>query len=236
MDIEKEIKKLQKQRPAGTSLPKMARLLATMLDKGAVGWVGKIFWDKKFRRLAEFGKLEQSEQDRIFNELVLAPLVLLMITFEAPDLRQSKDFREYLLTVRDEIPKAHLEYLRSLGIEKKYLTDWEKLIKMRYEEYSQDKLEARQAMMEFESQEKDLTTSDLDDINLFLPVFTVAVGCHHHICRGKTKGKDKLFKYFVKRLSRFYVEFRAVAEGAKITPWKKLKMKLRHFWNDLRGK
>jgi hypothetical protein len=236
MDIEKEMKKLKEQGPAGVSLSKMAKLLATMLDKGAVGWVGKIFWDKKFQKLAKFDKLEQAENDRIFNELIVAPLVLLMITLEAPDLRQPKDFREYSLTVRDEIPKAHLEYLKSLEIKRKYLDDWEKLIKMRYDEYNRDKLEARQAMMEFESKEKDLTTSGLEGINLFLPVFTVAVGCHHHLCRGKTKGKDELFKYLIKQLSRFYVEFRAIAEGAEITPWKRFKVKLRHFWNDLKGK
>lgn len=230
------MRKLKEQGLAGVSLPKMAKLIATMLDKGAVGWVGKIFWDKKFQRLTEFDKLKQSEKDRIFNELILAPLTLFMITLEAPDLRQPEDFREYLLTVRDEIPKAHVEYLKTLGIEKKHLSDWKKLIRMRYGEYNESKLKARQAMMEYKSQEKDLVPSDLDEIHLFLPVFTVAVGCHRHICRGKTKGKDELFKYLIKHLSRFYSEFRVIVEGAEITPWKRFKIKLRHFLNDLRGK
>lgn len=104
---------------------------------------------------------------------------------------------------------------------------------MRYEEYSDDKLQAREAMMEFESQEKPLEVSDLDGINVVLPVFTVAVGCHRHICRGKTEGKNLLFKFLMKELSRLYIEFRAMVEGVKITRVTRLKMKLRHFWNDL---
>lgn len=236
MNIEQEIEKLKEQGPTGASLPKMAKILAVMFDKEVIDWTGKIFWDKKFQRLAEFGKLEQLEKDRIFNELILAPLILFMITLEAPDLRQSQEFRDYLLTVRDEIPKAHIEYLKNLGIERKHLTTWEKLMKMRYEEYSKSKMEARQIMMEFKSKEKDLVLSDLDEINLFLPVFTVTVGCHHHICRGRTEGKEEFFKYLVKHLSRFYSEFRAATEGLKITRWIKLKIKLRHFLNDLRGK
>jgi len=237
MDIASEVKKLKERGPdRPIAMAKMTKLLAAMLDKAAVDWVGKIFWDKKFQQLADFDKLSQAEKDRIFNELIIAPLALFMITLEAPDLNQPKDFRNYLQTVRDEIPKAHTETLKSMGIDKKYFADWEKLIKMRYEEYSEEKLDARKAMMEFESQGKALQTSDLDGVNLVLPVFTVSVGCHGHICRGNTKGKDELFKYLNKQLSRFYVEFRVLVEGGKINSVTRVKMKLHHFWNDLKDR
>lgn len=238
MDPQEEIEQLKKEGFSADSLPKMAKATAAMLDQGAIGFVAKVFNDPKFQKLAEFEKRGQLEKDRIFNELIIAPLTLFMLTLEAPDIRQPEEFRDYLLTVRDEIPKTHVEYLKSLGIEKKHLADWEKLIKMRYEEYRQDKLEARGAMMEFEAGEKgrDLTSVDLEEINLFLPAFTVAVGCHQHICRGKTKGKDELFKYMVENLSRFYTEFRVAVEGGKITPWQKAKVKFRHFWNGLKEK
>lgn len=235
MDIDEEIAKLKERGPnKPIALPKMAKLLARMLDKAAVSWVGKVFWDKKFQRLTGFDGLPQIEKDRIFNELIVAPLALFMITMEAPDLNQPEDFRDYLKSVKEEIPKAHIASLKEMGVEEKYFSDWKKLIEMRYEEYAGDKVSAREAMMEFESKEKSLETSDLDGINIVLPVFTVAVGCHRHICRGKTKEKDELFKYLMKQLSRFYVEFRTAVEGAKITPVTRLKIRLRHFWNDLR--
>lgn len=233
-NLEEEIKKLKKRGPDNPLPPqKMAKILSAVLDQAVSQEAFRFFQDKNFRRLAEFNKLEQLEQDRIFNELVLAGIVLLMLTFEAPDLRVPKEFKDYLLLVKEEIPKAHLDQLKQLGIEKKYLNDWEKLIKMRYDEYQKDRLEARMVAMEVESREKELMVADLEKIHLLLPAQTVAIGCHHHICRGKTKRKDELFKLIFKWLGRFYVEIRVPIEGGKITPWKRFWVKMKHFWGRL---
>lgn len=122
MDLDNEIKKLKEQGPdKPIAMAKMAKILAATLDKAAVDWVSRVFWDKKFQQLANFDNLLQTEKDRIFNELIIAPLALFMITLEAPDINQPKDFRDYLLTVRDEIPKAHVEALGAIGIEKNIL-------------------------------------------------------------------------------------------------------------------
>lgn len=235
MDLQEAIKNL-KERGTNNPLPlsKMAKIWAAGLDQAAVAWGAKVFSDKKFQTLANFKNLEQIEKDRIFNELVIAPLTLFMLTLEASDFGKADDLQDYFLVVKDEIPKAHLESLKDLGIEKKHLDIWKKLIKMRYEEYGQDKLTARGAMLEYNSQEKDLQMEDLKEIHLVLPVFTVAVGCHRHICRGKIEGQDFLFKFLFKKLSRFYFEIRVLLEGGKIDPLTRLKINLRHFWNDLK--
>lgn len=234
MDLDEEIRKLKKRGPERPiALSKMAKITAATLDRAANDWCHKIFWDKKFRKLAEFDKMDKAEWDRIFNELVLAPLTLIMITLEAPDLRQ-QDLRDYLRMVKDEIPWAHLDCLRQLGIEKRYLADWKKLIQMRYEEYSDGKLSAREAMMIDESRKGKLTPAGMDHIQLFLPPFTVAVGCHTHICRGKTKGKNRLYKYMIKHLTRFYTQIRILIEGGELTPALKFRMSMRHFINDIK--
>jgi hypothetical protein len=44
----------------------------------------ELFCDKEFRRLAGFERLSQVEQDRIFNELMIAYLALIMLLLEAP--------------------------------------------------------------------------------------------------------------------------------------------------------
>lgn len=235
MNLEEEMRKLKERGPdRPIALSKMAKILAASLDKAAIGWAGKVFWNRKFRRLALFDSLNQEERNRIFNELILAPLALFMIMLEAPDLRLPKEMRDYLLLVKDEIPKAHLDGLKQLGIERRFRRDWDKLINMRYEEYSEDKHSSRSAMMEYESQGKPLSSLDLDKIQLFLPVFTVAVGCHTHICRGKTKGRDLLYKLIVKELSRFYTQIRIRLEGGDPGLILKTRMSLRHFWNDLK--
>jgi len=235
MNLEEEMKKLKESVPDNPiPLSKMAAITATSLDQAAIQWGFKTYWDKKFLKLAKIDSLDQTEKDRIFNELILAGETLIMLTLEAKDLRHDDDFKNYLLKVKDEIPNAHDDYMKELGIERKYRKLWKKLINMRYTEYSESKTTAREAMMEYEAKEKELETSDMADINLTLPPFTIAVGAFKHIVRGKTKDKDLLFKLIMKKLSRFYVQIRIMMEGGEIKGTLKLRMKLRHFWRDIK--
>ena len=124
--------------PQFESFDQMVDATAAALDQAAAGYAFELFSDKKFRRLVSFDRLSQVEQDRIFNELVVAGVVLVMLVLEAPDLRVPGEFRDYLVDVNEKIPKAHLEYLSTLGVATKHLRDWEKLIGMRYDEYAKD--------------------------------------------------------------------------------------------------
>ena len=76
-------------------------------------------------------------------------------------------------------------------------------------------------------QEKPLDLEELSKIQLLVPVQAVAIGCHHHICRGDTEGRDDLFKLLLESLSQFYVQFRVRFEGGKITPLTKAKIALK---------
>ena len=49
-------------------------------------------------------------------------------------------------------------------------------------------------------------------IQLLVPVQAVAVGCHHHNCRGATEGRDELFKVTLRWLSKLYLELRVGLE------------------------
>jgi hypothetical protein len=200
------------------SLDQMADQTAAALAQAAAASAFHLFRDAQFRRLARFTQLSQTEQDRIFNELVLASLVLVMLMFEAPDLRIPRESRDYLAGVKERIPKAYLDNLKNLGVETEHIRDWDKLISMRYEEYARDRHGVRAAAMEIESSEKSLDLDSLSKIQMLVPVQAVAIGCHHHICRGETQGQDELFKCALRSLSRFYVELRVRIEGGKITP------------------
>jgi hypothetical protein len=204
--------------PAYESLDQMADTTAAGLVQAAAACAFQLFRDKKFRRLAAIEQLSQTEQDRIFNELVVALVVLIMLLLEAPDLRGAGEFRGYLATLNKTIPKAHVDQLRTLGVETNHLQDWEKFIAMRYEEYARDRHDVRAAAMQIESAEKRLDLDDLSKIQMLVPVQVVAIGCHHHICRGDTEGRDDLFTLTLNSLSRFYVELRVRLEGGRITP------------------
>jgi hypothetical protein len=200
------------------SLHQMADATATALVQGAAGSAFRLFRDGQFRRLAGFDRLSQDEQNRIFNELVVAYVVLTMLVTEAPDLRISDEFRDYLAHMNKRIPKAHVDHLRNLGVEAKHLRDWEKLTAMRYEEYARDRHDVRAAAMQMESSERKLDLDSLSKIQMLVPVQAVAIGCHYHVCRGVTEGHDELFKLTLESLSKFYVDIRVRFEAGKITP------------------
>jgi hypothetical protein len=143
---------------------------------------------------------------------------------EAPDLRVPTEFRDYLRLLKERVARAHLDYLKSVGVQEEHLQGWEKLIDLRYHEYAQDRHEVRAAAMQVESKDKPLEMGDLTRIQMLVPVQTVAIGCHEHICRGETKGRDALFKLVLKWLSKFYVDIRLRLEGGKVTPIMKAKV------------
>jgi hypothetical protein len=219
--------------PEFESLDQMAEATAAGLSQAATTSAYELFRDKEFRRTAGLERLSEGEQDRIFNELVVASLVLIMLLLEAPDLRVPKEFRSYLAGLNKKISVAYLENLKTLGVESNHLRDWEKLISMRYEEYARDRHEVRGAAMQIESAKKSLDLDALSKIQLLVPVQAVSIGCHHHICRGNTDGQDALFKRILKSLSRFYVEVRIRLEGGKSTPLTRARVALKRMLNSL---
>ncbi len=180
----------------------------------------KLFRNRKFRELTNFKNLEQVEQDRIFNELSATAILLIIFTLEAPDLRVPSDFKDFIVYLKDEIPKAHIDQLRKLEVEEEYLEIWRKLLDMRYEEYQKDKHKVREAAMEVQSQEATITNDDLSKIQLGLPVETLAIGAFFHIRRGKDNPDDPLFKMLLDWLGWFYLDVRLSVEGVKV-PWLK---------------
>jgi len=213
--------------PQFESLDQMAEATASALSQACAHSAFELFQKAPFRREARFEKINQVEQDRIFNELVVAHLVLIMLILEAPDLRVAPEFRGYLRNLNQQIPKGYVKQLGNLMVEAEHLKEWDKLIALRYEEYARDRHEVRAAAMELESAEKPLDLEDLSKIQLLVPVQAVAIGCHHHICRGETQGRDDLFRVILESLSQFYVQFRVRFEGGKITPLTRAKVALK---------
>ncbi len=216
--------------PELETFDQMADATAAGLVQIAAHQAFQLFRHKEFRRLVSFDILSQVEQDRIFNELVVSYVVLIILVLEAPDLRVPPGFRDYLLALKERIPGAHVHYLGSMGVEAQHLRDWEKLLDLRYEEYAKDRHEVRAAAMQLESSEKTLDLDDLSKIQMLVPVQTVAIGCHSHVCRGGNQGREDLFILLLRSLSKFYVEIRIRLEGGKITPLTRAK----HVWRKIK--
>ena len=96
--------------PTRESVDQTADATAESLTQAAAGSAFRLFRDKQFRRLAGIEQLSQTEQDRIFNELVVASLVLIMLLLEAPDLRVAGEFQAYLAGLSKKIPRAYVDH------------------------------------------------------------------------------------------------------------------------------
>lgn len=209
------------------SLQEASGLTAENLVKWAQQEAYKIFLNRKFRQILEFEKLPQTEQDRIFNELVVSSLLIMMLTLEAPDINAPEAIKDFLLEIKDEIPKKHLQSLKDLGIENNYRQDWEKLIQMRYREYQEDRLGMREAAMELTSKESPLTTEKLRDIGLLLPPQVVGMGTLSHIRRGKIEENDPLNKIILRWIGDLFLPVRLMTEGRKYSRWQRTLLHLR---------
>jgi hypothetical protein len=218
------------------SFEEMADTTAIGLDQAASSHAFRLYNNRKFRRLVNFDKQSQVEQDRIFNELVVAFVVMTMLLLEAPDLRVPEEFKEYLGLLHQRIPKAHIDCLRELGIQDEYLSDWGKLIDMRYQEYAKDRHEVRAAAMELKAADDELELRDLQKIQMLVPVQSTAIGCHHHVCKDETDGRDDLFKMTLGSLSEFYVKIRVGLEGGKIGPLTRARAVVKHMVRRHRDK
>jgi hypothetical protein len=97
------------------ALEEMAEKTAAALAEAAAHLAFRLFYDKKIRRLAAFDVLSQTEQDRVFNELVVAFLVLIMLVLEAPDLRVDEDYKEYLAEMKKEMSPAQVTWMPAMA-------------------------------------------------------------------------------------------------------------------------
>lgn len=151
-----------------------------------------VFTDKKFRKMIDFENLEQTEADRIFNELLVTGICLAVLNFKyIRDNSSRKNEREFFNELHIEMKSSYSDWLQKLGTAKEFTNLWKELIRMRTEEYENDYTEHKD----------ELTKNGYGD--LLVPV--IAFGCFCHIRKGKLDEKDTLFPFlttWVKELSR----------------------------------
>lgn len=159
----------------------------------------RMFKSEDIRKLLDFDKVEQVEQDRFFNEMTVTNVILLMLLLDKQIVEaESGERKEYLKALREETPKFFTAFLASLGIKKEYIKDWDRLIKLRYDEYDHDVLEWRGALMDVDY--------DIAKDKTFVIFQTLAFGLYHHLRRGKVEKKDPLYKRVKNFLLPLYIK------------------------------
>jgi hypothetical protein len=162
------------------------------------------FNDAEFRRLILFEKHSEEEQNRFFNELTVANLVLLMLLIDQCIQETSEeDRREYLQALRAAVPEYYKGFLHRIKVPEKLAALWEKLIALRYDEYSKDMLEFRRRFFE----EPDEKINELVMDNRVMIFQTVIFGLYSHLMRGKIRKRDPLYLNLQKYLVQIHKGF-----------------------------
>lgn len=160
------------------------------------------FWQRKdFRFYVAFETISQTEQDRMFNELEVSLLGLFTLFFDDLVSSSEKEQKKVLQTLRDDLRYGFLELFLELGVEKKFIKTWEKLIDMRFMEYRKDFKSALQESEKWEEFKKDIKNQ-----RVWARVETITIDCLSHIRRGDVKETDPLWKL----LRKWFVSFEAM--------------------------
>lgn len=157
------------------------------LVKVVSGSAYQVFLDESFRELVDFKRQNEEEQNRIFNELTVTGLglLLLLIDDKLPSIKDER--KNFWKEVRDKIPELFTAWLESLGIAKTYVEIWTKLIDLRMDEYLKDRGITRNAWAEELLKENDEEMNDAA-----VRVETMTVSSLLHITRGKAKPRSPL--------------------------------------------
>jgi len=148
----------------------------------------RVFLDNHFRTMVNFAKQNQTEQDRMFNELVVTALLLLISIVKDRLYFITTDRQEFWRRVLEQIPGNLVNWLGSLGIEKKYADIWRKLIDLRLNEYQERQSQTRLAWTEEINQNPN--QERLNDA--MVRVETLTVSSMLHLTRGQAERDDPL--------------------------------------------
>lgn len=176
--------------------PKTAKEINLKMINCAVESAFRFFKDEEPRKLLNFEKLDQIEQDRIFNELVMTAILAIVFALNSrilyeeylPDSRSLRAKISFLKDIKNQVFNDFLEWYSGFGIDKKYIDLFEKCLKMRYDEYQEDKIRLI----------KELPKEDIFDYEIdnelahheLCAMQSLVVGSLFHIKRGETSPED----------------------------------------------
>lgn len=165
--------------------PKNTFEIAKLLTEKIASESFTFFKEPRFRELINFEKISQTEQDRIFNEIVATGIALSVVMFEKlAALAPHEEIRQFYAELQLEMRSYYANWLKELGTPQKFTDLWKQLIKMRTDEYEKD----------YQTHQKELER----DWKKNPWVFVATYGGYHHLRRGKGKSEDPLFKMFLK--------------------------------------
>lgn len=166
--------------------PKNPEQLARAITEKIANSSFVFFKDENIRSLLNFEKISVTEQDRIFNEILVSGITIAILIFATLENKTKNErIKQFHIEMQIELTSSYPNWLKELGAEQNNADLWKELIKMRVNEYEKD----------YEENEKEIKKQT--DAKLAF-VFVVAIGGNKHICRGKKKDMNLTFKPFLR--------------------------------------
>lgn len=171
---------------------KYAEEISEKLIKFVIKSALRVFKDGEFRRNFNFAILKGKETDRLYNELSITAIVLLMLTLD--DVAQRKGEEVYFWReVREKIPQVFKNWLLKLGLTNNIASTWIKAIDSRYEEYQGHQREYRHIMEEKNKYFAKIKNEAAKDS--YVRFQTVALGSFPHIKKERYRNYKPSIKY-----------------------------------------
>ena len=152
----------------------------------------RVFNDSEFRGYFDFSKQPGGEKDRLLNEIGLTSICLLVSVIEDISYRNEGE-KYYWQNVKDKIPEIFKTWLSSLGIEKKHVDTWSRLIEGRCKEYHKCEVIYRQAKIKYDRSFANDNNEVLKDF--YVRYQALSFGSIYHLRKGEPNKDDPLYKY-----------------------------------------
>src|SRR4030065_1543436 len=111
--------------------PKNPEELAKAITEKIANMSFGLFKNEDFRNMNNFKKIDITEQDRIFNEIIVSGLALAIMMFEAMENKaKSEKIKESYSEIQVELASRYPNWLKELGSKESDVDLWRELTKM----------------------------------------------------------------------------------------------------------
>ena len=162
-----------------------------LLNEFMLPSVWKLFRDQKFRTVAGFRALPVAEHDRIWNELIVANISMIVLTLDAASSAVPPEDLHFWQEVQGHIPKQFQRELVRVGVSGENAKTMRQLIAMRDAEYA-DLARALKKTGEFRDEMSHDFPNEMRDF--VADIHSVSICTANHITRGKLKAGDPLIR------------------------------------------
>lgn len=197
------------QTEASVKVQEVATMVAGKLLTLAQHQGGEAANDRQFQKLLNYGRIDQTEQDRCFNELVVTAIGY--VYYRLDDELLPRQMWEFSELIRQAFPPTYRKQLVEMGVAEPFADQWLELLDMRLKEYGENLEQMGPALrLDMASDDRDESSPQTKQLTIRLAL--ISTTGLEHLRRGKLDEQDPLRKYLRAWLFAFEKELYPIME------------------------